>query len=99
MVAAGAPSVPALSSRFLFLPEIERGARGFTGSQQVSIGDTAGAGPVKFDKHRAARIGSDRRNRSGSQTEAEAMQGRRCQCFGNHRRMRFLYAQPIRRSA
>jgi hypothetical protein len=75
----GAFRAPLRLSRLL---EGEGGTRGVAAHEQIRAASAAGAGAIHFGKERAARIRSDRGDRSGARTEAKPMQRERGLSFG-----------------
>ena len=53
---------------------MEKGARGFSGGEQVGVIDPASAGPLKLGDERTARIAGDRRQRAGARTKTKPVQ-------------------------
>jgi len=77
------------SLRFLFLPKIERCARGLARRQQIGIRNTACPWAVQFSKYCATRITGDRSKRASARPKAKAVQccGSQCLWIDGHRRL------------
>jgi hypothetical protein len=71
-----------LPRRALHLLIGECRARGHAARQQIRIADAAGARAIQFGDQGAARIRGNTRDRSGTRTEAEPVQGDRSFRFG-----------------